>query len=161
MKEEIYLRPLKIEDAAVSWRWRNDPIIWRYTGSRPDKHISEDMERAWAAEAIKDMSRVNYAICLAETDLYIGNIYLTNIKSGCADLGIFIGDRRMWGKGYGWKALELLKGIASKELSISKILIDVDRSNISGIKTYEKCGAVISKMQMNNERRMQMIIDVN
>ena len=28
MKDEIYLRPLREEDAKTSWRWRNDPRVW-------------------------------------------------------------------------------------------------------------------------------------
>ena len=47
MATDVYLRPLKVEDSAVSWRWRNDAELWKYTVSRPDHVITEEEERSW------------------------------------------------------------------------------------------------------------------
>ncbi len=64
MNVEIYLRPLKENDAHVSRRWRNDPSIWKYTGSDPSKYgVTESVERNWIRQAITDEKSVRFAIC--------------------------------------------------------------------------------------------------
>ena len=140
MKEEVYLRPLTVEDAAVSWRWRNDDDIWKYTASRPTVLVTEDMEREWATQAISDHTRVNFAICLKQSKRYIGNIYLVNITECKAELGIFIGDKLCRGKGYAQQAIAQLGKIARNNLGITEILIGVNKDNIPALITYLKSG---------------------
>ena len=41
---EIYIRPLRIEDALISYKWRNICEIWALTGSRPDIEITPELE---------------------------------------------------------------------------------------------------------------------
>lgn len=138
---DIFLRPLTVEDAAISYRWRNDAELWRYTGSRPTVNITPEMEREWATKAIADPTRANYAICTAD-GAYVGNVYLIHLRDGVGELGIFLGERSCHGKGYGAQALEELKRIAKDDLALSSILINVDEKNIPALRTYEKCGAV-------------------
>lgn len=138
---DVYLRPLRVEDAAVSFKWRNDSRLWRYTGSRPDRIVTYDMERAWAENVIADRSRANFAICLKEGDRYVGNIYLIKMDGVSGELGIFIGDQSAQGKGFGRQALECLKAIAKSELGLRKILIFVRKDNVAAVTTYVRCGA--------------------
>ena len=37
---KVLIRPLEVSDALTSYKWRNDPEIWKYTGSRPDMEIT-------------------------------------------------------------------------------------------------------------------------
>ena len=157
MNEDIYLRPLTVEDSAISWRWRNDPSIWRYTGSRPDREVTEEMEREWAAKVIADSSRMNFAICCKVDNQYIGNVYIVNIHEEVGELGIFIGELSARGRGYGLQALRLLKQEA-KSRGIDKIVIDVAKDNIAAIIVYLKSGARFIKG--SDGARMQMLIRV-
>lgn len=152
MNEDIYLRPLTVEDSAISWRWRNDPSIWRYTGSRPDREVTEEMEREWAAKVIADSSRMNFAICCKVDNWYVGNVYIVNIHEGVGELGIFIGELSARGRGYGVQALRLLKEEAKKR-GVNKILIDVSQDNIPAIIVYLKSGA---RLPNSGCDRMQM-----
>ena len=146
MLEEVYLRPLVIEDAAVSWRWRNDADLWRFTGSRPNVDVNEEMERAWAAKVIADSSRLNFAICLRPSNRYIGNVYLIGIKDGVGELGIFIGEKDCHGKGYAQSAISLLKKTAM-DYGIRTIRIGVDKDNLAALVTYLKAGGRIETAQ--------------
>ena len=157
MNEDIYLRPLMVEDSAISWRWRNDPSIWRYTGSRPDREVTEEMEREWAAKVIADSSRMNFAICCKVDNRYVGNVYIVNIHEEVGELGIFIGELSARGRGYGLQALRLLKQEA-KSRGIDKIVIDVAKDNIAAIIVYLKSGARFIKG--SDGARMQMLIRV-
>ncbi len=140
----FHLRPLEEKDALTSWRWRNDPEIWKYTGSRPDIEITEEIELTWIRKAISDSTRINYAICL-EDNTYIGNIYAVNIKDGIGELGIFIGEKSMWGKGVGKDALGLFKKILKTKYGISKLNISVDLCNTSALRCYLSNGAVFNE----------------
>jgi RimJ/RimL family protein N-acetyltransferase len=140
---DVYLRDLTVEDALVSYKWRNDSELWQYTRNKPTKLITVEIEREWAIKAIADKTRVNYAICDSATDTYIGNIYLVNILNGVGELGVFIGNRAFHHKGYGACALELLKLKAKNELNLSTIRIGVNKDNIAALKTYQKCGAIV------------------
>lgn len=143
----IYLRPLTVEDATTSYKWRNDASLWTYTGSRPTCEITETMEREWAARAIASAERINFAICIQDTNEYIGNIYLVNIKDNVGELGIFIGERSHWGKGYAKEALRLLREIARDEYGIHTIRIGVNPQNIAALMSYLKNGAVAEEGQ--------------
>lgn len=142
-KQTVYLRPLRVEDAQVSWRWRNDTSLWKYTGSRPNCEVTETMERAWAERVTQDPTRINYAICLSPSNDYIGNIYLVNIHEGVGELGIFIGNRDAHGKGYGTLALKALIEETKTQYNMKKIKIGVSRENKSAMAVYIKCGAIL------------------
>ena len=157
MNDEIYLRPLRVADAAISWRWRNDPSIWEYTGSRPDCVVTEEMEREWAARVISDSSRMNFAICRKSDDKYIGNVYIVGIHENSGELGIFIGESTARGCGYGLQALRLLKKVA-KMRGLNKILIDVAKDNIPAIIVYLKSGARLLDSSSGNRMQMSMSI---
>ena len=152
---DVYIRPLRVEDASVSYRWRNIAEIWRYTGSKPDREITCEMETEWAKRVVADPSRRNFAICECGTDRYVGNVYLINIDGTRGELGLFIGDLSARGFGYGAQALECLKKVAFEELGLREIMIDVDPENHPAMRTYEKCGAH-SVGPCNQDGRMWM-----
>ena len=53
----VYIRPLCVEDAKISFKWRNDAHVWLYTGSRPAADVTEDVEREWLTSVIKKRIR--------------------------------------------------------------------------------------------------------
>ena len=86
---KILIRPLKIEDAEISFKWRNDPEIWKYTGSRPTTEITKEIEFNWLKKSLKDQTKARFAI-LAD-DVYVGNVQLTDIiLNESAEFHIFI-----------------------------------------------------------------------
>ena len=140
---EIYLRPLRVEDASTSYKWRNDSGLWTYTGSRPDRIVTEEMEKEWASTVIGDTTRINFAICETCSGRYIGNIYLVHVANQEGELGLFIGDRSAHGHGYGRMALETLKEIARRDFHLKRINIRVREGNLAACKAYLHCGACV------------------
>lgn len=141
---EIYLRPLQREDAQISWRWRNDPDVWKFTLKQPDCYVTQEIEELWIDKVLADKNRLNFAICLKATNQYIGNIYLTDIdwqeKSGYQHT--FIGEKKIWGKGIGTKARILLHQLLSREYRIKKIYSEIREDNIASIKSALKSGFI-------------------
>ena len=140
MCNSVYIRPLRREDALISYKWRNDPDIWVYTGRRPDRTITPEIELEWIDCVLKDPTSRRFAICLNDGDVYIGNIQLTDIKDGKAEFHIFIGAKEYWGKGFATEATKMLIGYAKDELQLKELHLWVNPQNKSAVKVYLKCG---------------------
>ncbi|WP_169741990.1 GNAT family N-acetyltransferase [Sphingobacterium deserti] len=125
-------------DAKTSYAWRNDPKIWEFTGSRPDREITEEIETEWILKALSDPTSKRFAI-LAD-DIYVGNIQLTHLNTEKPQYHIFIGDKSFWGKGVAKRATYQILYFASKVLKLTAVFLEVNNLNISAIKAYESCG---------------------
>ncbi len=132
----VKIRPLKIEDALISYKWRNNPKIWEYTYNRPDKEITSEIEIQWLKRVLKKPDEKRFAI-IADGK-YVGNTQLTNITNEYAVLHIFIGETDYWGKNVASEAVALLIEYAKNELNLSEIYLEVNNGNKSAINLYKK-----------------------
>ncbi|MCI5779179.1 MAG: GNAT family N-acetyltransferase [Lentisphaeria bacterium] len=146
---KVYIRPLRRTDALTSYKWRNDSIVWQYTGHRPDRLITPEIELEWVDRVLSETTSHRFAICLAANDRYVGNVQLTNIKKNTADFHIFIGDRDFWGQGLATDATKLLIHYATDKLNLSELKLWVNPLNIPAIKVYLKCGFKILDDSIN------------
>jgi RimJ/RimL family protein N-acetyltransferase len=55
-------------------------------------------------------------------------------------MGIQIGEREYWGKGYGTDALRVLLRYAFDELNLARVSLSVLEGNVRAMRSYEKCG---------------------
>ena len=150
---EIYIRPLQHNDAKVSYKWRNDYRIWEYTGSKPDKKITLSMEREWIKGILTKKSEKRFAICICNTNEYIGNVQLTNLTDQKAEFHIFIGEQKFWGQGIGKKATVKILEIAFRELRLMQVYLYVNKKNIAALSLYTKTGFEI-KSETRNKYHM-------
>lgn len=134
----VYIRPLREEDSKISYKWRNDPHIWTFTGSKPDKEITYEIETEWILKVLSDHTARRFAIIVDEN--YVGNIQLTNISSTSAEYHIFIGNKEYWGKGVAYLATYQILNYAKEELKLLNINLSVREDNIGAVKTYLKNG---------------------
>lgn len=155
MNYSIYLRELYLSDAKTSFNWRNNPIIWKYTGFSPDKIISEKMELDWLKKALAKPNDHRFAICLKSSSQYIGNVQLTNVNSNTADFHLFIGEPSFWGKGIGKEASILMLNFGFTHLDLDSIILEVHKENYPAQSIYKKIG--FSENGMNNDF-LKMII---
>jgi RimJ/RimL family protein N-acetyltransferase/glycosyltransferase involved in cell wall biosynthesis len=147
----ILIRQLSIEDASISFHWRNDPEIWQYTGNRPDKFVTEDLERNWLTEKLTEKNSSLFAIIV--DNKYVGNIQITDIIERCkGQYHIFIGEKSFWGKGVGTQATAQIIRFAKEKLNLKELYLIVNPNNEAAIKLYEKSGFV----KVNNEIRMTL-----
>ena len=137
---DIYIRPLKREDAFISYKWRNNPIIWELTGSKPDIEITPDIEIRLIDKIIKKQNEKRFAICIKRTNKYIGNVQLTNIQNKKAEFHIFIGESEFWGKNIATLATTKLLDYASNDLRLKEVYLWVKKENYAAVRVYEKCG---------------------
>lgn len=136
---KVKLRPLERSDLAKSIKWLNDPEIMRLLGRRHAMSMAE--EEKWYEDYLKAGKSRIFAI-VDENDEHIGNLGLHNIdkENRRASLGIVIGNKEMWGKGYGSAALLMALKYAFRELGLHKVSLRVFQTNKRAIKSYVRCG---------------------
>ncbi len=104
-----------------------------------------------------------FSIYTLEEDRLIGEIGLDGIKwnHGEAFVGIGLGERDCWGKGYGTDAMRLILGFAFNELNLHRVSLTVFEYNTRAIRTYEKIGFVHEGqnrgMLLKDRKRFDMV----
>jgi RimJ/RimL family protein N-acetyltransferase len=140
-KIRVYLRALEIEDHIFIHKWRQDDEISRNFGGIK-MFASSLNEKKWVEDRIFDKQNVSCAICLKETDEFIGCIFLSDIdmhnRSGHCPT--FIGEKSYWGKGYATEARMLMLHYAFHERGLNRIWARIIEDNIGSTKMLEKCG---------------------
>lgn len=135
---KIHIRQLSESDATTSVTWRNDPTIWKYTKRRPDREITIADETAWIKKVTSDPG--SYRCAIVVDNIYIGNIYLTDIENISAQFHIFIGDKEFEGQGVAQYATQLMLDYARDELQLSTVYLEVHQANSKAIHIYKKIG---------------------
>lgn len=135
---KVLIRPLEEADANISWKWRNDPDVWHYTGSSPTLNITKEIEIDWIKIVLSDSTSRRFAITV--DDLYVGNIQLTNITNIDAEYHIFIGDKNFWGKGISSIVTYQILHYAKEVLKLNKVYLSVHKDNLTAIKSYLNSG---------------------
>jgi RimJ/RimL family protein N-acetyltransferase len=151
---EIYIRPLKERDALFSYKWRNDPIVWKYTGSRPDRTITQEMELEWIRDVLKRKNEKRFAICIKENDKYVGNAHLSDITIDSAQYHIFIGDTNYWGKGIATIVTRMVLQYAFDVIRVKEVYSFFLKDNVGSIVACKKAGFVFKEDISENEMKM-------
>jgi|Deesub1362B_J571_1020462.scaffolds.fasta_scaffold00026_130 RimJ/RimL family protein N-acetyltransferase len=140
--EGVRLRAIEREDIPTFMRWFNDPEVRRYlTTYEP---MSRAKEERWFEEYLTRQNDLILAIEAREggTWVHIGNIGLHRIdwKNRTATLGIVIGEKEYWGRGYGTEAVRTMLRYAFLELGLNRVELETFSFNPRAIRCYEKAG---------------------
>jgi len=95
--------------------WLNDPDVVNYSEQRHKHHTIESCREFWLS--FEGTPHYYWAIEETETGRHIGNIDAhIDLPNKVADVAIMIGEKEIWGKGYGSEAwnsvLDHLLGVA-------------------------------------------------
>ena len=137
----INLRPLKESDLDEIMKWINNLEVTKYLSSLifPVSRLEE--EKYLEKMMSKNDEQKNMVIENMERQ-YIGKISLVHIdwKNRNAELGIVIGNKKDWGKGYGTEAIRMVLDYGFYQMNLNSIYLWVFEYNPRGIRCYEKCG---------------------
>lgn len=138
---KVYLRALELEDHIKIHLWRQDKEILRNFGGVP-MFTSTLNEKKWVEDKIFDKNNISCAICIKETNEFIGCIFLNDIdyhnRSG--HIPVFMGEKQYWGKGFATDARVLMLQYAFMDRGLERIWAKVLQDNISALRMLEKCG---------------------
>jgi UDP-4-amino-4,6-dideoxy-N-acetyl-beta-L-altrosamine N-acetyltransferase len=136
---KVSLQSLERKHLSKCVEWLNDPeVVETLSMSEP---VSMESEQRWFDNHLKDEHSKILAIETVDGE-YIGNIGLHNIDlhNRKAELGIFIGEKKYWGKGYGTEAVLLGLKLAFEGLNLNKVYLRTFINNERAQKCYEKAG---------------------
>ena len=142
VSNRIYLREVRPNDVNENYyRWMNDFEVTQYLASRFYPNSMESLlEYVKGFQGNKD--NIFLAIVLKENHKHIGNIKMGPINwfHRLADIGIMIGEKDCWGKGYATEAISLLSNHAFKNLNLHKLTAGCYDQNQGSLKAFQKAG---------------------
>jgi RimJ/RimL family protein N-acetyltransferase len=140
--KHIYLREVRCSDVNETYcRWMNDPEITQYLESRFAPNSMENLQE-YVKNFQGDRDNIFLAIVLKQNQKHIGNIKIGPINwyHRLADIGIMIGDKDCWGKGYAPEAISLLAYFAFNTLNLHKLTAGCYEQNQGSLKAFQKAG---------------------
>ena len=108
--EKVIIREKRLDDAPNDYAWRTDEELARLDATRPLRMSYQEFLRISKEELLyTSPSSKRLAIDTFE-GRHIGNCmyYDVDVRRGEAELGIMIGDRDYWSKGYGTDSVDRL-----------------------------------------------------
>ncbi|MEO3944937.1 GNAT family protein [Gorillibacterium sp. CAU 1737] len=137
--ERVSLMTVRPEDAARISHWLNDLEITVPLGGEAYTPIFPERMRR---EIETDGQNHSFLIVVNETIQPIGRCHLYSLDfiNNSGRLGIFIGERDQWGKGYGTEAVNLLLEYAFHLLNLNSIMLGVFEFNERALHCYRKAG---------------------
>jgi RimJ/RimL family protein N-acetyltransferase len=142
--QRLYLREVRLEDVNENYyRWMSDPEVTRFLESRFFPNSMESL-RQFVTNKQGDRNNVFLAIVLHEQHRHIGNIKLGPIDwiHRLGEVGILIGEKDCWGKGYATEAIGLLAEYAFDRLALHKLTAGCYGNNEGSTRAFERAGFV-------------------
>src|SRR5262249_1517838 len=131
--------------------WLNDPAVRDHLALFHPMGLADE-ERWFESQAALEPVLRSFSIEARAADVnkdaadpewtHIGAIGFHQVdwKNRTAEVGIVIGDKEWWGRGYGTDAVRALARWAIDELALNRIWLRVFEDNTRGIRAYEKVG---------------------
>lgn len=150
----VVLRPFTAQDISDRYvGWLSDPEVVRYSNQRLRSHSLQSCQSYLASFAGSDNLFVG--ICRKDDGLLVGTMTAyVSAYHGTADMGIMIGERTVWGQGYGQDAWNTLLQALLQSPGIRKVTAGTLAGNAPMLRLIERSG-----MQFEGARKEQELID--
>lgn len=139
--ERLYLSHFDRTDAPLLAQWLSDLSVTTPLGAIGQAFGVED-EEEWIERVRRDRYNPNFAIVVREGTQLVGSMGLKGVdhKRGTAELGICVGEKSVWGKGYGAEAIRLLVDYAFTLQNLHAIHLKLWEFNARARRAYLKAG---------------------
>ena len=138
-------------------RWMRDSEFSRLSDADPARMYSGKAVKEWIEKQLEEHQHDGFSFSIRTTadDRLIGDVELDGVSwsHGETFVGIGIGEREFWGKGYGTEAMNLVLRFAFIELNLQRVSLNEFSYNPRGIRSYEKVGFVHEGRQRQVLRR--------
>lgn len=140
--QRIFLRTLTEGDVGDAYlEWMRDPQVVQYLESRNQTQTLATL-REFVNKMNASVRDHLFGIFLSDDGEHIGNIKIGSIREPhrSADLGLMIGQRSAWGKGYGTEAIALATSYAFDQLQLNKLWAGMYAENLGSYHAFIKAG---------------------
>ena len=152
--QKVVLREKRLEDTVDDYHWRKDDELARLDATRPIKMSYDDYVR-YAKDELAHSNRWSKRFAIdTHDDVHIGNCmyYDIDLRRGEAELGIMIGDRDYWDRGYGTDSVDTLLTHVFTTTTLQRIYLHTLDWNHRARRSFARSGFV----EIKNVRRSGM-----
>lgn len=141
--DKMYLTELDRANAETIRAWLNDPEVHRYLLVGHIPLTKEAEERFYDAQSTSSDS-YNFEIHVAADGRFIGHVGLADVSliHRHGEIGLVIGSREDWGKGYGADAIITCLRFAFLALGLHAIRIRTEERHARALEMYGRIGFV-------------------
>jgi len=150
--EKVDLVAISMDYLPLYKKWISDPEATDMLGDTKFP-ISMEQERQWVEEQLSQREFARTFTVLTRKGEPIGNVGFNeiNYQTRRAIIGILIGEKNFWDKGYGTDAMRTLMRFGFEELGMVKLELGVHSLNKRAIACYKKCGFVVEGVQRRHD----------
>lgn len=142
----VRLRAIEMDDLDRYLAWINDPEVVQYLATAAPHPVSRAQEEEWIRSAVTHTRppEITFAIETLDSATHIGSVGLHRVGNTAhhASLGILIGDKSYWNRGFGTDAITIMLHYAFEELNLNRVWLEVHDFNHRAIACYRKCGFI-------------------
>lgn len=144
--ERVVLRPYEVgftkEELYRMYQWSRDESVLRWSGGSVLLMPFEDFKKAFQRELRRQDKHSRSFGLLTDTGEFIGRLGYYNIdyRRREAELGIAIGEKDYWGRGYGTDAVKTLLTHIFEATDLECVYLYTYAENVRAQHSFEKCG---------------------
>ena len=143
--ELVRLSGLDAEELGKAFsRWSRDSEFRRLIDSGVAQLNSPKAVQKWLEKEIEEQPSHQhwFSIRKLDDDALLGDIdlYIYNWTGRDAFVGLGIGEREFWGKGYGTDVMRVILRYAFTEVNLNRVTLNVFEYKPRAIRSYEKAG---------------------
>jgi RimJ/RimL family protein N-acetyltransferase len=140
---DLRFRPVEKEDLKMLHTWENDFEVIMYSRNRPMNFLSMAQLEKQYEEWVQDERELHFIIELANSKETIGIARIerqdwSNVKT--ADVGTYIGNKELWGKGLGRQITVALLEMCFNQLNVDRCEASSVEYNYRAHKSLEARG---------------------
>jgi len=142
----VILRRKRMVDIQEDYAWRSDEELTRLDASAPLRLSFSDYARNWNLDMRFTDTPTRYFAIEDEGGRRIGNVMFYNLNRSRAEaeVGISVGDRTAWGKGYGSDAMHTASRYFLEREGLKRLYLHTLESNMRAQKAFRRAGFVTS-----------------
>lgn len=149
--DKVLLKSFSVSDINDAYiGWLNDPNVVKFSNQRFLKHDRESCLRYQAS--FEGTGNLFMSVRRLSDDSLIGTLtaYVAR-HHGTVDVGILIGDKSVWGQGYGQDAWDTLTNWLLGREDIRKLTAGALACNFGMIKLMERSGMILEAVRKAQE----------
>ncbi|MFA5926642.1 MAG: GNAT family N-acetyltransferase [Patescibacteria group bacterium] len=125
--------------------WIIDPEVMKFVGFyKKTCDFKTGLEVKQFFKKLEDS--IFWGIYLIDSDIPIGWTSLSHFTGDACEFGIFICEKKYWGKGIGTEVTKILSDYALNNMNMKQVVLTTCDLNIGGIKAYQRAGFVVQSI---------------
>jgi RimJ/RimL family protein N-acetyltransferase len=141
--DKVILRAVEEEDLPTMARWSNDLEIEVLGGGDPPTPKSVDRIKADHERRQKESpDDINFAIEADSKLIGMIGLFRFDLTARTCELGIVIGEREYWGRGYGQDAIRTVVDYGFRHRNLQRVWLTTTETNLRALNAYKRCGFV-------------------